>query len=338
MTNLSLTAAHLALAIVLFFITNWIGKHSIQLGYMQLSLFVRADEAPAFNFVLRVLTPVVYMLILSAAAYALRLDFLTKDVYLVVVYYFLFRILFNIVLGRARLLNWPMQGLQVVISAGISWIAYRSLVTNRSYLLPDINSLAGDLWLVIIGFVYLLFNRVRLPRAGTERRKKGYLENRYKLYQRKYGHIIRSIARSIEVQALIYAVMIYEAFNRPKLYRLAEYCVFMLGAARTLGVMQVQTKSYISEERSVELGSAIIAREYAAAVAGIEERIRHHIQELRLLPELAKSLAEHEVIGKTLEKYNKSARYASEVEALYHSIMREFYGDVGRGSEREVQA
>ena len=52
---------HLGLAIILFFTVNWLGKRSASFGYMHLSVFVRSDPAPAFNFIFRVFCPVVYL-------------------------------------------------------------------------------------------------------------------------------------------------------------------------------------------------------------------------------------------------------------------------------------
>ncbi len=41
---------HFALAVLLFFIINWIGAHSISVGYMQMDIVIKEESAPAFNF------------------------------------------------------------------------------------------------------------------------------------------------------------------------------------------------------------------------------------------------------------------------------------------------
>lgn len=56
---LDVIGIQISLGILLFFIINWIGKHSYSIGYISISIFVRAEEAPAFNYIVRVLTPVV---------------------------------------------------------------------------------------------------------------------------------------------------------------------------------------------------------------------------------------------------------------------------------------
>lgn len=324
-TPLALFGVHFALAIALFFVMNWIGRHSIPFGYMQLSMFVRADEAPAFNFVFRVLTPVVYLLLVSAALYSLKLDLFTEDIYLVVAYYLIFRLAFNVIAGRSRLLNWPLQFVHIILSFTLSWIAYQHVIIEKSHFLPDLATISNELWIIIIGFIYVLFNQVRLTRAATEKRKQTYLRHRYQLYKRKYGDIVARKAPSRKVEALIYAVMIYEAFNRPKLYRLLEAILFRFGLSKTLGVMQVTTQRHVSDEESVETGSELISGAYSAAMQSPEDPVTKWMSAASMDPDMLSRLEEHRAIRETLLKYNKSGQYASEVETLYELIRREFY-------------
>ena len=64
-----ITTAHILLAALLFLLVNWIGKHSIAAGYTQLSLFAKADEAPAFNVVFRALAPTVFLILSASLLY-----------------------------------------------------------------------------------------------------------------------------------------------------------------------------------------------------------------------------------------------------------------------------
>ena len=52
MTEVVIQILDLFLAILFFYIINWIGKQSVSLGYIHLSVMVKDDEAPAFNFIL----------------------------------------------------------------------------------------------------------------------------------------------------------------------------------------------------------------------------------------------------------------------------------------------
>ena len=55
--------AHFALAVALFFIVNWIGARAISVGYMQMDIVIQEDTAPAFNFLFKVLAPVVFLVL-----------------------------------------------------------------------------------------------------------------------------------------------------------------------------------------------------------------------------------------------------------------------------------
>lgn len=90
---------HIFLAVVLFFSFNLLGQYSPStFGYYQLTTFLETEEAPAFNFVIRVLTPTVYIVLISALLYSLKLDRFTSNIYLVSAYYVMFRALFNNIL------------------------------------------------------------------------------------------------------------------------------------------------------------------------------------------------------------------------------------------------
>jgi len=323
---------HFGLAIVMFFVVNWLGKRSIPLGYIHLSVFAREDPAPAFNFTFRVLAPVVFLLLVSVALYAIHLDRFVGNIFLVVFYYFGIRLLFNAFSERWRLLNWMSWGPQIIVTVALSWLSYSYLIKNRSILFPNLDTIGKELWLAIAVFLYALLNRVRLAGKGTEQRKRAYLRHRYTKFERRYGSVVRKHTSNCKLEALVFAVMILEAFNRPKLYRLIERMLFPLGRAKSLGIMQVKARENISDLESVDLGTAKIVSDHVKALAelkiGLEEDrlrgIRDIIWDIRD-PESFAHRLEDRVIHQTLVKYNYSGDYAREIEDLHRIILKEFY-------------
>lgn len=63
-------AMHLVLAIILFLLVNWIGRHAIDFGYVSTSLFEEPNESVALNFFIRALSPAVFIILVSSAAVA----------------------------------------------------------------------------------------------------------------------------------------------------------------------------------------------------------------------------------------------------------------------------
>lgn len=227
-----------------------------------MSVFAKKEDAPAFNFLLRILTPIVYLIITSAIFYSLHLDYLVKDFYLVSVYYLSFRLLFNLSTGRALLLNWKQQFLYWVLIISFSYFTYSKILVEKENILPDLETLANELWIIIIIFLYQIFNKIDIPSNGTERRKERYLNKMFSYFSSEYGDIINSKTDKESYKGLIYAVLILENFNRPKAARIIEYIKFSITKKpHTLGVMQYYTPEYISDQKSVELGTDKIVKE-----------------------------------------------------------------------------
>lgn len=112
---------------------NWIGGHSvISSNYYQISYFGGHDEAPVFNIVFRVLTPIVYLVLAAAVLYSLGLRVYGEQIYLVVVYQILLRWGYNIIYGRRLLLRWRLQFSIAAVTVLLSY-----LVLSRNYFSSD---------------------------------------------------------------------------------------------------------------------------------------------------------------------------------------------------------
>lgn len=302
------------LGIALFFIINWIGKHSYSLGYISMSVFARKEDAPAFNFILRVLTPIVYLIITSTILYSLKLDHLVQDFYLVNVYYLIFRLIFNLITGRGLLLNWKQQFIFWFLIIAISYFTYSKILIEKKNVLPDFETLANELWIIVIIFLYQVFNKVDLPTNGTEKRKDRYLHAMYNSFSGKYGDLINSKTQNEAYIALIYAVLIFENFNRPRAARIIENIRFFLTKKpHTLGVMQFYSNIYITNQESVELGAEKIIYE--------SERIVEKYKKGKEEPYGGGYMLGYEMS----EIYNTGNRYSSDIYSLWDQIMQKYY-------------
>src|ERR1700683_991885 len=169
--TIDIITLQLILGIILFFIINWIGAHSYSVGYMEISMFLKIEEAPALNFLIRVLSPIVYLLIISALFYSFNMDRFVNKIYFVNIYYLTFRLLFNLFTGRGALLNWYKQLFYWLSVIFISYFLYIKIIKLKSNLLPDFKSLANELWIIIIVFLFQLFNKINFSQDQTKKRK-----------------------------------------------------------------------------------------------------------------------------------------------------------------------
>lgn len=300
---MSIFVSHVALAIILFYIINWVGEHSSNFGYLQLSLFSNTDQSPAFNFILKAFAPTVYIILVSTFFYAFHLDHLVAHIWAVAAYYFSFRVLFNIAFGRVVLLDWPVQLMQIITGIGAAFLAYRHLVLPRHPLFPDAHEIGTQLWVIVALFLYATLNNVRVSNRRGVQRKKRYISTRFMALRKQYAGLVQGKLSEGYMELVAYAILIHETFNRPWLARVVERAVFPWGS-KTLGPMQVQTITRISDLESVRIG-----------VRRLQEDFDMTNRELT-----GKAVSRYDVIRAALAKYNRDENYIQEVFQLIHIL------------------
>ena len=323
--SLDVILVHLGLAIMMFFIVNWLGKQSTSLGYIHLSVFARDDPAPAFNFTFRVLSPSFISCLFLLHCTPSIWNRSVQNIFFIVLYYFGFRLLFNVASERWRLLNWISLGPQIVVTVVLSVISYSYLIRERNVLFPNLETIGNQAWLAIAVFLYALFNRVRVVAPRTEQRKRAYVWHRYTKFDARYGSVVRKHTSNCKLEALIFAVMILEAFNRPKLYRIVEGMLFWTGYPRSFGIMQVKAAKNVSDLQSVDLGAAKIVSDHSEALAELKLDPAVNLLRKNMSPKLFADHLENRVIHQTLVKYNYSGDDARDVEDLHKVVLKEFY-------------
>lgn len=308
---------HFALGVLLFFIINWIGKHSYSVGYMEISMFLKIEEAPAFNFLFRIINPVVYIFVISAIFYQTGLSKYVTDIYFISLYYIIFRLAFNLLTNRGLLMNWFRQFLYWISIITISYLSYTEIIYKKENLLPDFTTIANELWIIILIFLFHTLNRIRFSSEKTSQRKEKYLKNRLAYFQKKYGKMVDSKAENDKLKSIAYAIMIYEDFNRPKAARVFENARFLITKKKhSLGVMQVQTETFINDRESVDLGLDKLNKIYQEQLKqrGLDREENIPI----LLPDAW--INERSMESSIISHYNKDNSYIQEVRTLANKI------------------
>lgn len=131
--NMDNLLLNLLFSFLLFFISNWFGKRSIKFGYHQLS-FDSSEEQPIFNILYRSFTPVVFILVVSVFLDKINLFYLTKNIYITTIFYFLIRFIFILIIGRLKITNWVKYILTAFISIFISYIVYKNFIEKDTSL------------------------------------------------------------------------------------------------------------------------------------------------------------------------------------------------------------
>ena len=302
-----------------------IGKYApTDLKYFQISKFLETDEAPAFNFTFRVLTPVVAIIITSVILYKFKLDDYTKNIYLISVYYVSFRVLFNILIGRVFLVNWKKQFVYAFCIVGLSYFMYKNFIIKKENLLPDFSNIANELWIIIFIFLYTLINKIPSSDINSEKRKHDYIKSMYQEIQKKYSNIIDPLTEeNIRLKQIIYAIIIHENFNRPKAYRIIEYLNSLFSSkVKTYGIMQVRADKPISDFESVKIGSEKIIGSFTNLATEYNKETQSSNNYDNLY-----NYTDDNYQSKLIREYNHCDEYVYDIKDLANCINMLFYGN-----------
>ncbi len=297
-------------AVITFFVTNWLGGHTpVDRGYVTLSLIAADDTMPAFNFVFKTLTPLVqYILFIALFQLVTPLAFLLANSYMIIVYYWFLRGLYYILRGAFHLANWPIFFLYMIVSVGIAIWIY-SFAESVDSILPGKEALRDQLWILIAIFVYQVVNGLRINRKGTEDRKHRYALRKYHEFKKKYSEVVDANCEYVVDADLLYAIMIVENYNRPPLVRMVENLKFRMTHKRmSLGIMQVQTDKMIDDKESIKQAAEIIAKLREEYIQNREKES----ESLGVLSAYVYTMAERYIGG--------SWEYANDVREIYEVI------------------
>ena len=318
---------HILLAVVLFFLINWLGKKSISVGYVSMSIFDTSEGAPIFNFIYRILSPVIYLIIISSILYYFKQDIFVTNIYFASIYYVGIRIAFNLITHRVLLVNWIKELITDSIIVLVSYSAYSSLIIEKKNILPDPSTMANELWIIIILFLFQIFNSYTSHSRDRARRKDRYIKARYLKLYKKYNPYIKENTTNSKLLSLIYAILIYEDYNRPKAIRLIEYISFIVRKRKhTLGIMQVESDKIISDTQSIELGVKKILKSYKDCLPEIIGD-----KELDMVTSKFKDTGFHiqfmedQILNSIISDYNGGYKYYYEIKQLYSTILEKFY-------------
>jgi hypothetical protein len=162
--------------------------------------------------------------------------------------------------------------------------------------------------------LFQVTNNIRLAEDGTFKRKQKYLKSRLHYFKTLYGKTIKEATQNEALEAVVFSILIYEDFNRPKVARIVENIKQRLtNKPHTLGVMQVKSDRIISDLESVKLGTKKVINAYQKYLDKLSNENG----------EFYEYSAYYEIIS----NYNGSSSYQSEVADLISIIKENFYKD-----------
>ena len=250
-------AVHVALALMLFFLVNWIGKHAVDFGYVSTSLFEEPNESVALNFFIRALSPAVFIILVSSAAVAANRPELRMGIFNVVPYYYVLRAVVIVLFNRHRLISWCSYIFHSIFGIGFAALAYNYLILPNLSLLPDLKTAGNELWLALLAFLYAVANKVTLSGGPVARRRNTFVKSHYVAARARFGEQIDDKVSDELLKLVAYSVLVYEDYCRPPAIRTLERLA-VWKKRRTTGIMQVAANEALTDIESVNRGLDIL--------------------------------------------------------------------------------
>jgi hypothetical protein len=295
-------AYHFALALALFFLTNWLGKHAVDFGYSSTTLFEDTTESVALNFFVRALSPAVFIVIVAAIVVAAGIPEWRLGLYWVSVYTYAIRAIAIFLLNRHLLVSWPRFFVHATSGISLALVAYSYLILPGRSLLPDLETAGNELWLAIIAFLYAIANRVILSNVPTAKRQNAFIKEHYNYAKRRFGGIIESRIPDPALQLITYSILVLEDFSRPPFVRKLERLLWFKKNKST-GIMQVRSLKPLTDTQSVELGVSKLISSWNKHVSEEPEDLFRRMRE-------------------TVADYNRDEDYVYRVETVLEIIVK----------------
>ncbi|MBQ2262916.1 MAG: hypothetical protein II336_16315 [Loktanella sp.] len=250
-------AMHFGLALVLFFLINWIGRNAIDFGYVSTSLFEEPNESVALNFFIRALSPAVFIILVSSAAVAAGRPDWRLGIINVVPYYYVLRALVVVLLNRHRLISWPRYFAHATAGIAIAAFAYEYLILPNRSLIPDLETAGNELWLALLAFLYAVANKITLSGGPGARRRNTFVNSHYVVARARFGDQIDAKVSDELLKLIAYSILVYEDYCRPPSIRTLERLA-VWKKRRTTGIMQVAADDALTDVESVNRGLDIL--------------------------------------------------------------------------------
>ena len=291
--------------ILLFFITS--GINILNYDYLKLKYsifsFSNKEKENGLNILIKIFFPTIYLIFVSGVLYKLNIISINSNIYYItILYHILNWIIIIVVLNRNALINKKMEIITTFLSIVLSLIIYSIFINKTTDIFVNFDDLKNGIWLAIITFCGNLFIKMIYNTSKTNAKEQNdriikYVTSKYRYFKSKYDNII--LTDNKDVRYLVYAIMIFENYNRPWIIRKLEYIKFFIWREATLGIMQIKSKEYITNIESVKKSVIFIENIY------------------KYLP---KKMKKDKKIEKVLYKYNCSVDYVNEVKYIYELL------------------
>ena len=201
----------------------------------------------------QLIIPSVYIIVLAALIPSIK-----ENIFLIVVFEIFIRNFYiTNVINRTNESSTISLIIENISSIGLSLFVYNYFISNVETVIPNPEDIKGFVWfLMILYFVYLYSlttkNKVVVEKVKTSKIRTEQIIMQYAKFKNKYSNVIKT--KNNIINNLTYAIMIFEDYKTPKIYRnINAYIGAVTKKETKYGIMQVLSYERLSDEDSIKL-------------------------------------------------------------------------------------
>ena len=201
----------------------------------------------------QLIIPSIYIIIISALVPSIK-----ENVFLIVIFEIFIRNFYiTNVISRSNESSAMSFIIENLISIGLSLFVYNYFISNVETVIPNPEDVKGFIWFLIILYTVYLYNLTTKDKKVVEKANTAKIRTektimQYAKFKNKYSNIIKT--KNILINNLTYAIMIFEDYKTPKLYRnINAYIGAVTKKETKYGIMQIPSYERLTDEASIEM-------------------------------------------------------------------------------------
>lgn len=244
----------------------------------------------------KLIIPSIYIIIISALIPSIK-----ENIFLIVIFEIFIRNFYITNIVNRSNETGPMSFIiENLLSIGISLFVYNYFISNVETVIPNPEDIKGFVWFLIILYTVYLYNISTKDKVVVEKTKTTKIRTektimQYAKFKNKYSNVIKT--KNTLINNLTYAIMIFEDYKTPKIYRNINTYIGLITKKETkYGIMQISSFERLSDEDSIKM-----------TISNFEKELKNT------------KLKENEKIDKLLSKYKQEEK--EQIINIYNSIV-----------------
>ena len=205
------------------------------------------------NKINKIIIPSIYIIIISALVPKVK-----ENIFLIVIFEIFIRNFYITSVINRQNESGPVSFIiENIISVALSLFVYNYFIGQVDTVIPNPEDLKSFVWFLIILYIVYLYtistkNKVKEEKIKVSKIRTEKTIMQYAKFKNKYSNLISS--KNALINKITYALMIFEDYKTPKLYRSINAYIGAVTKKETkYGIMQVASYNRLSDEESIKL-------------------------------------------------------------------------------------